>query len=190
MTFGEKLSTLRKEANLTQKELAQKLGVSRQAITKWEGDNGVPDIDNLLKVSVLFDLSLDELLHYKREEVSLPNVEREEEITKEDGKLRNLEAFLLKRFEGAERLYLLHRARKLNVAEWLFDFFLGAGSLDMADIFKTGLVYCFLVVENGEYKLVCIHKTTMVIKTLDFAFTGKTAVIDGYKYKKTKALKE
>ncbi len=189
MTFGEKLSVLRKEAKLTQKELAEKLGVSRQAITKWEGDNGVPDIDNVLKISTLFGVSIDELLQYKIEEISLPSGEREEKIGKEDGRLKNVENFVLKRFACAESLCCLYRERKLNAAEWLFDFFLGAGSLEMADIFKTGLVYCFLVVEQGVHKLLLIHKDTMVVKTLATPFTKKTAVIDGYKYKKTKILK-
>ena len=46
-TFGEKLKSARKEAGLTQEQLAVKLMVSRQAITKWETDKGMPDIENL-----------------------------------------------------------------------------------------------------------------------------------------------
>ena len=49
MTFAEKLSSLRKQANLTQSELADKLNVSRQAVTKWESGIGLPDIDNCKK---------------------------------------------------------------------------------------------------------------------------------------------
>lgn len=49
MTFGNKLSSLRKLANLTQADLADKIGVSRQAITKWEKGIGLPDIDNIKK---------------------------------------------------------------------------------------------------------------------------------------------
>ena len=52
MTFGEKLSSLRKEANLTQKDLAVMLDVSRQAVTKWETGVGMPDIDNIKKIIV------------------------------------------------------------------------------------------------------------------------------------------
>ena len=42
--------------------LAEKLGVSRQAVTKWETDGGIPDIENMMAISTLFDISIDELL--------------------------------------------------------------------------------------------------------------------------------
>ena len=62
MTLGEKLKTARKSAGLTQEQLADKLSVSRQAITKWESDKGMPDIDNLKHLSKLLGVSLDYLL--------------------------------------------------------------------------------------------------------------------------------
>lgn len=62
MLFNEKLKMLRKENNLTQEELAEKLNVSRQAITKWESGDGTPDIENLKQVSVLFNITIDELV--------------------------------------------------------------------------------------------------------------------------------
>ena len=62
MLFGDKLKLLRKENNLTQEELAFKLNVSRQAITKWECNEGIPDIDNLKEISKLFNTTIDELV--------------------------------------------------------------------------------------------------------------------------------
>ena len=62
MTFAEKLKSIRKQAGFSQEKLAEKLGVSRQAITKWETDTGIPDIENLMSISTLFDISIDELL--------------------------------------------------------------------------------------------------------------------------------
>ena len=62
MTFAEKLKTIRKQAGFSQEKLAEKLGVSRQAITKWETDAGIPDIENLMAISTLFSISIDELL--------------------------------------------------------------------------------------------------------------------------------
>lgn len=62
MTFGEKLKNARKNAGLTQEQLAEKLMVSRQAITKWESDKGMPDIENLRRMSQLLDVSIDYLL--------------------------------------------------------------------------------------------------------------------------------
>ncbi len=62
MVFAEKLKTLRKEKNISQEALAEKIHVSRQAITKWESGNGIPDIENLIAISSLFNESLDSLL--------------------------------------------------------------------------------------------------------------------------------
>ena len=65
MTLGEKLSKLRKENNITQEQLAATLGVSRQAISKWESDTTYPETDKLIRMSELFDCSLDYLLKDK-----------------------------------------------------------------------------------------------------------------------------
>ena len=62
MLFNEKLKMLRKENGLTQEELAEKLNVSRQAITKWESGDGTPDIENLKQISILFNITIDELI--------------------------------------------------------------------------------------------------------------------------------
>ena len=62
MLFNEKLKMLRKENNLTQEELAEKLNVSRQAITKWESGDGTPDIENLRQISILFNTTIDDLV--------------------------------------------------------------------------------------------------------------------------------
>lgn len=66
MTFAEKLKSIRKQAGMTQEQLAEKLGVSRQAVTKWETDAGVPDIENIKAISAMFDISIDELLSNER----------------------------------------------------------------------------------------------------------------------------
>ena len=62
MTLGEKLARARKEKNITQEQLADELGVSRQAISKWESDVAYPETDKLIRMSELFDCSLDYLL--------------------------------------------------------------------------------------------------------------------------------
>ncbi|MCM1143323.1 MAG: helix-turn-helix domain-containing protein [Blautia sp.] len=62
MTFAEKLKSIRKQEGLSQEQLAEKLGVSRQAVTKWETDAGIPDIENIKAISSLFSISIDELL--------------------------------------------------------------------------------------------------------------------------------
>lgn len=65
MTLGKKIKLARQNAGLSQKQLADKLFVSSQAITKWEADKGIPDIENLKRLSNLFNISLDDLLGNK-----------------------------------------------------------------------------------------------------------------------------
>lgn len=62
MTLGAKLKSARNAAGLTQEQLAEKLMVSRQAVTKWEADKGMPDIENLKQLSKLLNIRIDYLL--------------------------------------------------------------------------------------------------------------------------------
>ena len=62
MEFNEKLQELRKQKSLTQEELAEKLFVSRTAISKWESGRGYPNIDSLKGIARLFSVTMDELL--------------------------------------------------------------------------------------------------------------------------------
>ncbi|MCR5609145.1 MAG: helix-turn-helix domain-containing protein [Lachnospiraceae bacterium] len=62
MEFNEKLQHLRKQQNMTQEELAEKLYVSRAAVSKWESGRGYPNIDSLKAISSLFNITIDELL--------------------------------------------------------------------------------------------------------------------------------
>ncbi len=61
MNLGEKIYKLRTEKNLSQGDLAEKLDVSRQSVSKWETDTAVPDLDKLIKLCDVFEISLDEL---------------------------------------------------------------------------------------------------------------------------------
>ena len=54
MTFGEKLSRLRKENNYPQEELAELLGVSRQSVSKWESDAAYPETEKLIKIGKIY----------------------------------------------------------------------------------------------------------------------------------------
>ena len=63
MIFREKLIQLRKSRNLTQEQLAEELGVSRQAVSRWEAGDSTPDMINLLGLCDLFGVSSDYLIH-------------------------------------------------------------------------------------------------------------------------------
>ena len=78
MNFSDNLIKLRKGKGWSQEELADKLGLSRQAISKWEVGTSKPDIDNIVKISKLFEVSIDELVNneiVKTEAISI-NVKR------------------------------------------------------------------------------------------------------------------
>ncbi|MSE22145.1 helix-turn-helix domain-containing protein, partial [Lactobacillus parabuchneri] len=62
MDIGNKIKTYRKIQNLSQEELARKVYVSRQTVSNWETNKRYPDIQNILLLSVLFDVSVDELI--------------------------------------------------------------------------------------------------------------------------------
>lgn len=62
MNLNKQIKNYREEFNFSQEELAKKLFVSRQTISNWENERSYPDIHNLLLLSVLFDVSLDELV--------------------------------------------------------------------------------------------------------------------------------
>jgi len=75
MLFNEKLKMLRKESSFTQEELAEKLNVSRQAITKWETGEGTPDIENLKLISNLFNTTIDDLIKEEKN-VNIENLNK------------------------------------------------------------------------------------------------------------------
>ena len=81
MTLGQRIQELRKQRGLSQENLGEMLGVSRQAVSKWEGDNGIPELDTLIAMSRLFGVTLGQLLG-----VEEPPVQQNEaaETTDED----------------------------------------------------------------------------------------------------------
>ena len=71
---ANRLYELRKKHNLSQEELAEKLGVSRQAVSKWERSEASPDTDNLIALAKIYDLTLDELIFGQKENNQEENV--------------------------------------------------------------------------------------------------------------------
>ena len=65
MKFCDKLQKIRRENNITQEQLADKLNVSRQAVSKWESGMAYPDTEKLIQISKIFNVSLDELINDK-----------------------------------------------------------------------------------------------------------------------------
>ena len=62
MNIGKRIYEIRQQQNITQEQLASDLAISRQAVSKWESGKAIPDIENLMYISNLYDVSLDELI--------------------------------------------------------------------------------------------------------------------------------
>ncbi len=73
MTFGEKLQKLRTRAGLSQDQLAELLDVSRQAVSKWERNEAMPEVEKLVRISRQFGVSTDYLLLEELEEPETAN---------------------------------------------------------------------------------------------------------------------
>ena len=78
-SLGKRISDLRHEKGLKQDELAEKLGISAQAVSKWENDQTCPDISLLPQLAKILGVSVDELLTGKREEVPAIHIVPENE---------------------------------------------------------------------------------------------------------------
>ena len=65
MTLGETIKYYRTQLNLSQTELGDRIGVSRQAVTKWETNTGIPDINNIQTLAKVFHISIDTLLSHE-----------------------------------------------------------------------------------------------------------------------------
>ena len=81
MTLGNHLYNARKKSGLSQEDVAAKLGVSRQTISKWELDETLPDIRQAKRLAVLYRLSLDELIDF---DIDVKEIERVIENTSEE----------------------------------------------------------------------------------------------------------
>ena len=193
MTLGEKIKELRKKANISQEELAEKVGVSRQAVTKWESDAGLPDLENLKSIATLFNISIDELLDYKKE--LLGDVVLEEEYSlegiKKEGRARNKEdAFILKRYEKASEVYSIQKNKKWDIKKNLFWFLVEPSySPQLEDYVENGTYSLYLVIEKEKQYLVTMKKGNMKVIELKTLFTSNKITIDGYTYKKSYKIK-
>jgi transcriptional regulator with XRE-family HTH domain len=178
MTLGEKLKAARKKAGLSQDELAQKVCVSRQAITKWENNKGVPDIANLKALATLFDVSIDYLLsdapgfsaQIIREPIDIGHYKKS---GKERGKF---DAAVRATYPNAAVIYPLTRRRKLTTWESIVDFVVQPGTLTAADSLRD--LSGYYVVDLGDrHLLVNVSKEFVESRELTAKFDKRKQVI-------------
>ncbi|MCI5697985.1 MAG: helix-turn-helix domain-containing protein [Clostridiales bacterium] len=85
MNIGVKLKEARLQAGLTQEDVAEEIRVTRQTISNWETEKSFPDIVNVIKLSALYNISLDKLL--KEDEKMIEHLEKSTNIVKSNQKL-------------------------------------------------------------------------------------------------------
>lgn len=96
MTIADRIQSLRKTKGMSQEELADAVGVSRQAVSKWESEQSVPDIDKIVIMSDIFDVTTDYLLKgiepaAENDHLTMADVIDRKILTKENGnKLKNV----------------------------------------------------------------------------------------------------
>lgn len=120
MTLGEKLKEIRKRFGLSQEQLAEIMNVSRQAITKWENDGGMPDVSNLQELSKVFGITVDYLLN---DDNQLPALSLKKELDKEKykNKLTMYYEVLKEHYPEPYEIFILSRSKKLTIPELLVD---------------------------------------------------------------------
>lgn len=135
MTVGEKIQKYRKSLGLSQEELGRKLLVSRQTISLWEKDQTVPTIDNLLRLSDIFEISVDEILDSE-------NKERNAEIQPSESYLF---AFTKEELNEIYRLQRKSIYKKLVVFAllciFLIVFFIGSSAPELMIGFALGMFF-------------------------------------------------
>jgi transcriptional regulator with XRE-family HTH domain len=87
MTLGEKIQICRKSKGVSQEEMASAIGVSRQALSKWECNTSIPDIDKIIALSNYFNVTTDYLL---KDEYSQDKLPLSTEINKQNGNIPNI----------------------------------------------------------------------------------------------------
>lgn len=95
MTLGEKIYELRTQHNMSQGDLANKLDVSRQSISKWENGNSTPDLEKLTKLGKIFNISLDELVNNEEKEKPVINTPEQNPIAQSNTREKKIGKGLL-----------------------------------------------------------------------------------------------
>lgn len=195
MTFGDKLKSARKSAGLTQEQLAEKLLVSRQAITKWESNRGLPDIENLKQISLALGVSLDYLLDdgkridlsVMREKINLNQYNYDRRISgrwvKKAGKK---DMVVMEKYPDADIHYLMAK-QILTKGEKVIDNLIGflAGPFGIPDIIngiKNTDKEFYLVVQGEKQFFVTVTDEFIESRQLSEKFLSKKFAIGNFTF--------
>jgi len=184
MTLGQKLKEIRKKFGLSQEQLAEIMNVSRQAITKWENDTGMPDVSNLQELSKIFNLTVDYLLENDN---SLPALSMKIELDKEKYEMNHSGYIQIIKDNYAEpwEVYALSKSKIHSKLAWILnDWIFGAGTLDVVDALDDLTPY-YLIKKEGLKLLVNINDYILEVIELPENTNDKKFVYGKNKFKKT-----
>ena len=206
MTMGQIIKKLRKGRGFTQEELAERIGVTYQAVSKWENDSGMPDISQIVPLATVFDVSTDVLFGIDRtteSEDALKIVNVADEI-KEYG---NLDSYLsaydiltegLKQYPN--NLMIMNNCMNLGVAlampdnGWIYSEnradkimseairqanFIIANSKNISDILRARQCLVFLYSSNKKFDLATAEARNFPVRT-DFSLYSNMARVNEY----------
>lgn len=187
MTIGEKIKEARKSAGFTQEQIADKLMVSRQAITKWELDKGVPDISNLKAISSLLNVSIDYLLD-NGQDMNMPVIRETIDLSKYE---RNAKTqIVMEKYPEAE-IWPLVAKQKLSKGEKVIDNVLGFifnapfGMPDLANGLKNVNKSFYLVNKNCKQYFVMVTNEFIESREMLKSVTEKNFEIDNMRFTKS-----
>ncbi len=153
MKIGNKIYQLRKLSGMTQEQLAEKLNISRQTLSKWENESNMPDIESIVHMSKLFQISLDELLLDEKEE-------QIQQITLED----------------LARIYTYNRKMSLLLCTGLLFLVIGIllaafeKMLQSTTLSLNYLLYRYIV--TGQYESAPVDYTRLLIPAIATGIIG------------------
>lgn len=169
MSLGERLYELRKKKGLSQEEVAEKLNVTRQSVSKWETDESKPDFDKIVPICELYEISTNELLSGTQEEKE----EKEVEVINKDNKKKraifiSIAVFLY--FLAIIWIMISETTFNLNDGIVVGGFFLICGIATCLLIYQ-GIVISTTIVKKKKEKTVNEKKLDGIIELTAIIFT-------------------
>lgn len=189
MTLGQKLRKIRSKFGLSQEQLAEVINVSRQAITKWENDGGLPDVSNLQEISEVFGVTVDYLLN---DDSNLPALSMKKKLdrNKYKNKVVMCSEVLKEYYSEPYEIFVLSRTKKLNFIELILDTFIAPsiGPVSTAD--ELGDLSPYYLVKKDDLKLlVNIKNYTLEVIELPFNTNDKKFIYKKNKFRNCGKLK-
>ncbi|AFA47277.1 helix-turn-helix domain-containing protein [Acetobacterium woodii] len=187
MTIGEKIKEARKSEGLTQEQMAEKLMISYQKITKWESDQEIPDVDNLKAISSLLNVSIDYLLD-NEQDIDTSIIREKIDLSKY--KKNAKDQIIMEKYPETE-IWLLIAEQKLTKGEKIIDNILGFifdapfGIPGLANGLKNSNKSFYLVNKDNKQYFVMITNELIESREMTKPLTEKKFEIGNMKFIKS-----